>query len=169
MAGDEAQSGCIANALMLLSEIKSSENANAVLQAEDTAIEKCLASSLTDIYNAIWIIHPATLSRDLVSIQTDISRHRRINRLFEGGNYWEDTQGYFRLYVREEEREGLLKALHPDVLLREVHENGLYTVPFRRTIDGVTYRCAYTFTGALYGDEKVILQLYRRLTPDESL
>lgn len=169
MAGDEAQSGCIANALMLLSEIKSSENANAVLQAEDTAIEKCLASSLTDIYNAIWIIHPATLSRDLVSIQTDLSRHRRINRLFEGGNYWEDTQGYFRLYVREEEREGLLKALHPDVLLREVHENGLYTVPFRRTIDGVTHRCAYTFTGALYGDEKVILQLYRRLTPDESL
>lgn len=163
LAGDRHQSGQIANALMLLSEINPSENENAALQDDVTDIEKCLASSLTDTYNAIWIIHPATLSRELVSIQTDISRHRRINRLFEGGNYWEDTQGYIQLYVQEDEREHLLKALHPDVLFREVDEKGMYTLYFHRKIDGMTLRCEYCFTNALYGDEKVIVQLYRRV------
>ena len=99
----------------------------------------------------------------MVSIQTDISRHRRINRQFEGGNYWEDTQGYVRLYVNEEEREDLLRALHPDVLLREVAERGMYTLFFHRRIDGVTLRCEYCFTNALYNEERVILQLYRRV------
>lgn len=163
IAGDSDAGGRVANALMLLSEVALSEDGQAALQDDVTAIEKCLASSLTDAYNAIWIIHPTTLSRELVSIQTDISRHRRINRLFEGGNYWEDTQGYVHLYVSEEDQESLLRALHPDVLLREVAEKGMYTLYFSRRIDGVTLRCEYCFTNALYGEEKVILQLYRRL------
>lgn len=163
LAGDRNQSGQIANALMLLGEVSPSENGGDAFQDDETAIEKCLASSLTDTYNAIWIIHPSTLSRELVSIQTDISRHRRINRLFEGGNYWEDTQGYVQLYVHEDERERLLQALHPDVLFHEVEEKGLYTLYFHRRIDGITLRCEYCFTSALYGDEKVIIQLYRRV------
>ena len=163
IAGDMDQGGRISNALMLLSEVRRSEDENAALQDDVTAIEKCLASSLTDTYNAIWIIHPTTLSRDLVSIQTDLSRHRRINRLFEGGNYWEDTQGYVHLYVNEDEAEGLLKALHPDVLFPKVKEKGMVTLYFHRKIDGVTLRCEYSFTNALYGDERVIIQLYRRL------
>lgn len=163
LAGDEDQSGRITNALMLLREVSPCGHESAAQQDDATAIERCLASSLTDTYNAIWIIHPATLSRELVSIQTDISRHRRINRLFEGGNYWEDTQGYVQLYVHEDERESLLRALHPDVVLREVDEKGMYTLVFHRRIDGVTLRCEYAFINALYGDEKVILQLYRRL------
>lgn len=163
LAGDKDPGGHIVNALMLLCEVSPSENGHAAAQDDVPAIEKCLASGLTDAYNAIWIIHPATLSREIVSIQTDISRHRRINRLFEGGNYWEDTQGYVQLYVNEDERVGLLRALHPDVLLREVREKGMYTLHFHRRIDGVTLRCEYSFTNAMYGDEKVILQLYRRL------
>ena len=162
-AGDRNESGRPTNALMLLREVNPSENGQADLQDDATAIEKCLASCLTDTYNAIWIIHPTTLSRELVSIQTDISRHRRINRQFEGGNYWEDTQGYISLYVSEDERESLLEALHPDVVLREVEEKGLYTLVFHRRIDGITHRCEYCFTNALYGDEKVIIQLYRRM------
>ena len=163
LAGDRNQRGQAVNALMLLSETGPSEDGNAAPEDDATAIEKCLATSLTDTYNAIWIIHPTTLSRELVSIQTDISRHRRINRQFEGGNYWEDTQGYVQLYVNEDERESLLQALHPDVLFRAVDEKGLYILSFHRTIDGITLRCEYAFTSALYGDEKVILQLYRRM------
>lgn len=163
IAGDRDAAGRITNALMLLSRVVLSADGPSDMRDDVTAIEKCLASGLTDAFNAIWIIHPTTLSRELVSIQTDISRHRRINRLFEGGNYWEDTQGYVRLYVNEEEREDLLRALHPDVLLREVAERGMYTLFFHRRIDGVTLRCEYCFTNALYGEEKVILQLYRRV------
>ena len=162
LAGDRNQCGQVVNALMLLSETGPSEDGNVAPEDDAAVIEKCLASSLTDTYNAIWIIHPTTLSRELVSIQTDISRHRRINRQFEGGNYWEDTQGYVQLYVSEDERESLLQALHPDVLFREVDEKGIYTQSFHRTIDGITLRCEYAFTSALYGNEKVILQLYRR-------
>ena len=162
-AGDEDQQGQIVNALMLLGEVNNAENEQSASQDDVTAVEKCLAGSLTDTYNAIWIIHPTTLSRELVSIQTDISRHRRINRLFEGGNYWEDTQGYIQLYVNEDERESLLKALHPDVLLREVDEKGIYTLNFHRKVDGITHPCEYSFTSAMYQDEKVIIQLYRRL------
>lgn len=54
-------------------------------------------------------------------------------------------------------------ALHPDVLLREVDEKGLYTLYFHRRIDGITLLCEYCFTSAPYGDERVILQLYRRM------
>ena len=162
-AGDRAPDAHPTNALLLLRELSLCEDGQAALQDDVTAIEKCLASGMTDAYNAIWIIHPTTLSRELVSIQTDISRHRRINRLFEGGNYWEDTQGYVALYVNEDERESLLRSLHPDVLLREVEERGMYTLSFHRRIDGVTLRCEYCFTNALYGEEKVILQLYRRV------
>ena len=163
IAGDADADGHAANALMLLREMTPSGDGHADIQDDVPAIERCLASSLTDTYNAIWIIHPATLSRELVSIQTDISRHRRINRLFEGGNYWEDTQGYVHLYVNEDEQEGLLRALHPDVLLREVGEKGMYTLRFHRRIDGVTLLCEYCFTNALYNEERVILQLYRRV------
>ena len=163
IAGDADADGHVANALMLLREVNLSGDGHAGIQDDVPAIEKCLASSLTDTYNAIWIIHPTTLSRELVSIQTDISRHRRINRLFEGGNYWEDTQGYVSLYVNEDEQEGLLRALHPDVLLREVEAKGMYTLRFHRRIDGVTLLCEYCFTNALYNEERVILQLYRRV------
>lgn len=163
LAGDRDESGQITNALLLLNEVNRGEKGNDASQEEATDVEKCLAGSLTAAYNAIWIVHPGTLARELVSIQTDISRHRRINRVFEGGNYWEDTQGYLQQYVGEAEREGLLKALHPDVVLREVEEQGMYTLSFHRRVDGITHRCEYTFTGAVYGGEKVILQLYRRL------
>ncbi len=163
LAGDKNQRGQITNALMLLGETNNAKNKNGVLQDDVTDVEKCLASSLTNTYNAIWIIHPTTLSRELVSIQTDISRHRRINRLFEGGNFWEETQGYVLLYVSEDERESLLKALHPDVLFNEVYEQGMYTLHFHRKVDGITHYCEYSFTSAMYGDEKVIVQLYRRL------
>ena len=160
-AGDENQSGQITNALLLLGETNSGESA--ALGEEESAVDRCLASCLNQTYNAIWIIHPANLSRQLVSIQTDISRHRRINRLFEGGNYWEDTKGYVGLYVPEEEREALLKALHPDVLFKEVAQQGMYNVYFHRRVDGVTYYCQYSFVSGLYREEKVLLQLYRRL------
>lgn len=163
IAGDADADGHAANALMLLREMIPSGDGHADIQDDVPAIERCLASGLTDTYNAIWIIHPATLSRELVSIQTDISRHRRINRLFEGGNYWEDTQGYVHLYVNEDEQEGLLRALHPDVLLREVEAKGMYALRFHRRIDGVTLLCEYCFTNALYNEERVILQLYRRV------
>ena len=39
----------------------------------------------------------------------------------------------------------------------------MVTLYFHRKIDGVTLRCEYSFTNALYGDERVIIQLYRRL------
>lgn len=165
LAGDRAQNGQIANALLLLREADHSELGAS--QDEAAAVDKCLASGLMQTYNAIWIIHPTTLSRELVSIQTDISRHRRINRLIEGGNYWEDTQGYLQMYVNEEERGDLLKALQPEVVLREVEEKGRYTLHFHRRVDGITNRCEYCFIGARYGEEKVILQLYRRLQETE--
>lgn len=161
LAGDRGQNGQIANALLLIGEADNS--VNETLQDDVTAVDKCLASGLTQTYNAIWIIHPTTLSRELVSIQTDISRHRRINRLIEGGNYWEDTQGYLQMYVNEEERKDLLKTLHPDVVFREVAEKGMYTLQFHRKVDGITNRCEYCFISATCGSEKVILQLYRRL------
>ena len=160
-AGDRGQNGHIANALLLIKEADHSENGD--LQYDETATDKCMASGLLQTYNAIWILHPGTLSRELVNTQTDLSRHRRINRLFEGGNYWDDTQGYFQLYVSEEERDRLLKKLHPDVVFHEVAENGMYTLQFHRKVDCITYLCEYTFISAMYGDEKVLLQLYRRL------
>ena len=160
-AGDADQNGQISNALLLLKE--ADHSGDGTTQDDKTDAEKCLANSLMQTYNAIWMIHPATLSRELISIQTDISRHRRINRLIEGGNYWEDTQGYLQLYVSEEERNELLKTLHPDVVFREVEERGMYTLHFHRKVDGITNRCEYSFLAADYAGEKVILQLYRRL------
>ena len=146
---------------MLLSKIKENDIIETDTADHSTAIEKCLYSSLISSYNSIWIIHPDSLSRELVSIKTDISRHRRINRLFEGGNYWEDTQGYINLYV--EEKKEMFRLLHPDVINREIEENGRYNVKFHRTIDGTKYLCEYDFLKALYKEEKVIVQLYRRI------
>lgn len=163
IAGDKNQRGQITNALMLLGEMDFPNDKQEAIHEETTEIEKCLASSMTNTYNAIWIIHPSTLSRELVSIQTDFSRHRRINRQFEGGNYWEESQGYIQQYVCEEEKESLLRAIHPDILFNKVDDEGIYTLYFHRTVDGVMHHCAYSFVSAMYGDEKVILQLYRRL------
>ena len=161
LAGDRADDGQITNALLLIGEADHLEHGAS--QDDAAAVDKCLASGLMQTYNAIWMIHPATFSRELVSIQTDISRHRRINRLIEGGNYWEDTQRYLQMYVNEEERKDLLKSLHPDVVFREVGEKGMYTLHFHRKVDGITNCCEYSFISAMYGGEKVILQLYRRL------
>ena len=161
LAGDKDIHGKVINTLMLLSKIKENDIIETDTVDHSTAIEKCLYSSLISSYNSIWIIHPESLSRELVSIKTDISRHRRINRLFEGGNYWEDTQGYINLYV--EEKKEMFRLLHPDVINREIEENGRYNVKFHRTIDGTKYLCEYDFLKALYKEEKVIVQLYRRL------
>ena len=161
LAGDKDIHGKVINTLMLLSKIKENDIIETDTADHSTAIEKCLYSSLISSYNSIWIIHPKSLSRELVSIKTDISRHRRINRLFEGGNYWEDTQGYINLYV--EEKKEMFRLLHPDVINREIEENGRYNVKFHRTIDGTTYLCEYDFLKALYKEEKVIVQLYIRL------
>ena len=161
LAGDKDIHGKVINTLMLLSKIKENDIIETDTADHSTAIEKCLYSSLISSYNSIWIIHPDSLSRELVSIKTDISRHRRINRLFEGGNYWEDTQGYINLYV--EEKKEMFRLLHPDVINREIEENGRYNVKFHRTIDGTKYLCEYDFLKALYKEEKVIVQLYRRL------
>ena len=161
LAGDKDIHGKVINTLMLLSKIKENDIIDTDTADHSTAIEKCLYSSLISSYNSIWIIHPDSLSRELVSIKTDISRHRRINRLFEGGNYWEDTQGYINLYV--EEKKEMFRLLHPDVINREIEENGRYNVKFHRTIDGTKYLCEYDFLKALYKEEKVIVQLYRRL------
>ena len=57
----------------------------------------------------------------------------------------------------------MFRLLHPDVINREIEENGRYNVKFHRTIDGTTYLCEYDFLKALYKEEKVIVQLYRRL------
>ena len=160
-AGDMAQNGRIRNALLLLREADHSESE--ALRYDETATVSCLADGLLQTYHAIWIIHPDTLSRELVNTQTDLSRHRRINRLFEGGNYWDDTLGYFQLYVNEAERNSLLEKLRPEVVLREVAEKGMYTLRFRRKVDGISCPCEYAFISAMYGKEKVILQLYRRL------
>ncbi|MGN1054497.1 MAG: hypothetical protein ACI4P1_04385 [Erysipelotrichaceae bacterium] len=146
---------------MLLKKTEEKQNKETNIPDDSTAIEKCLYSSLTSSYNGIWIIHPENLSRELVSIKTDISRHRRINRLFEGGNYWEETQGYINLYV--EEKEEMLRFLNPEVIKREIAEKGRYSVKFHRTIDGAKYLCEYVFAKALYKEESVIVQLYRRL------
>ena len=161
LAGDKDIHGKVINTLMLLSKIKENDIIETDTADHSTAIEKCLYSSLISSYNSIWIIHPDSLSRELVSIKTDISRHRRINRLFEGGNYWEDTQGYINLYV--EEKKEMFRLLHPDVINREIEENGRYNVKFHRTIDGTKYLCEYDFLKALYKEEKVIVQLYRRI------
>lgn len=163
LAGDNDE-GKVINALMIIRESDSNNINN--INDEVTAIEKCLSSSITHVYNAIWIIHNDTLYRELVSIQTDISRHRRINRLFEGGDYWEDTKGYINLFVREDEREALLEAIKPEVLFKEVDENVIYKQYFHRKIDGVSYYCEYSFVNAVYNDENVVLQLYRRIKED---
>ena len=163
-AGDTNQRGQIINALMILEEKDSPVEKNDDSFEKITRIEKCLASCLSNTYNAIWIVHPSTLARELVSIQTEYSRHRRINRLFEGGNFWEETQGYIQLYVNDEkEKNTLLHDLHPDRLIPKVLEEGNCIYYFHRTVDGITYYCEYTFTTAQLGDEKVIMQLYRRL------
>lgn len=164
-AGDKGQNGRIANALLLIKKADNSEKGS--LRYDENATEKCMVSGLLQTYHAIWIIHLGTLSRELVNTQTDLSRHRRINRLFEGGDYWDDTRGYFQLYVSEEERESLLHKLHPDVVLHEVEDKGMYTQRFHRTVDGITSLCEYSFINAMYGEEKVILQLYRRLKETE--
>lgn len=164
-AGDRDENGYILNALLLLKEADDSEHE--ALRYDQTATDTCMASGLLQTYHAIWIIHPDTLARELVNTQTDLSRHRRINRLFEGGNYWEDTQGYFQLYVDEAERERLLKLLQPDVVFHEVKEKGMYTLQFHRKVDGIFSRCEYSFLSAMYEGEEVILQLYRRLKETE--
>lgn len=161
LTGDKDSKGKVTNALMLLSRVNEKQHKETDAADDSTAIEKCLYSSLTSSYNGIWIIHPETLARELVSIKTDISRHRRISRLFEGGNYWEETQGYINLYV--EEKEEMFKLLNPDVIKSEIAEKGRYSVKFHRTIDGAEYPCEYVFALALYKDEKVIVQFYRRL------
>lgn len=161
-AGDRNEKGTPINALLLVKMIEE-PIANDNRHDEITAIEKCLASSLTTSYNALWLISPKTFARELISIQTDISRHRRINRLFEKGNYWDDTKGYVNLFVEESERDKLLKAINPTILLSELANKDIYIVDFHRTIDGNKCHCEYRFLNAIYNDEKVIIQLYRRL------
>lgn len=162
IVGDRDSDNVALNALLLISEAEGNSEKDTV-STNISEIEKCLAGSLSNTYNAIWIIHPTTLERELISIQADICRHRRINNLCEGGNFWQETVGYANLYIVPEHRNEVLEKMNPDNLFKNIPEREIYAIDFDRTTDGERYHCRYGFSRGVLGSEDVIIQTYRRM------